>query len=234
MTLFRQQAVDHFLRSSDGAVLQVGRLPYRNFCLFIVFFLLCLLAFLRWGRYAQTEVVTGVLIPAGGYTKVFSGFGGTAEVLHVLEGDRVRRGDVLLTLRRAHSACLEPVQAGGQRACYRDVNEGRIEQIARLIGLQRQRIAAQEQLHRQEVQALDTAIDHAQRQIRLAQAQRTQQNRDIALLQRQWSDQQALLSDAHVSRAVFDEKERELLSSRLRLSVIDKEIAELGAPGRAT
>ena len=113
----------------------------------------------------------------GGYTKVFSGFGGTAEVLHVLEGDRVRQGDVLLTLRRAHSACLEPVQAGGQRACYRDVNEGRIEQIARLIGLQRQRIAAQEQLHRQEVQALDTAIDHAQRQIRLAQAQRTQQNR---------------------------------------------------------
>ena len=97
-----------------------------------------------------------------------------------------------------------------------DVNEGRIEQIARLIGLQRQRIAAQEQLHRQEVQALNTAIDHAQRQIRLAQAQRTQQNRDIALLHRQWSDQQALLSYAHVSRAVFDEKERELLSSRLQ------------------
>ena len=169
MTLFRQQAVDHFLRSSDGAVLQVGRLPYRNFCLFIIFFLLCLLAFLRWGRYAQTEVVTGVLIPAG-----------------------------------------------GQRACYSDVNEGRIEQIARLIGLQRQRIAAQEQLHRQEVQALNTAIDHAQRQIRLAQAQRAQQNRDIALLQRQWSDQQALLSEAHVSRAVFDDKERELLSSRLQ------------------
>ena len=139
-----------------------------------------------------------------------------AETLHVLEGDRVRRGDVLLTLRRAHSACLEPVHAGGQRACYRDVNEGRIEQIARLIGLQRQRIAAQEQLHRQEVQALDTAIDHAQRQIRLAQAQRTQQNRDIVLLQRQWSDQQALLSDAHVSRAVFDEKESALLSSRLQ------------------
>ena len=58
-----------------------------------------------------------------------------------------------------------------------DVNEGRIEQIARLIGLQRQRIAAQEQLHRQEVQALDTAIGHTQRQIRLAQTQRTQQNR---------------------------------------------------------
>ena len=89
----------------------------------------------------------------------------------------MRRGDVLLTLRRAHSACLEPVQAGGQRACYRDVNEGRIEQIARLIGLQRQRIAAQEQLHRQEVQVLDTAIDHTQGQIRLAQAQRAQQNR---------------------------------------------------------
>ena len=88
MTLFRQQAVDHFLRSSDGAVLQVGRLPYRNFCLFIVFFLLCLLAFLRWGRYAQTEVVRGVLMPARGYTKVFSGSGGMAETLHVLEGDR--------------------------------------------------------------------------------------------------------------------------------------------------
>ena len=93
------------------------------------------------------------------------------------------------------------IPADGQRACYRDVNEERIEQIARLIGLQRQRIAAQEQLHRQEVQALDTAIDHAQRQIRLAQAQRTQQNRDIALLQRQWSDQQALLSRA---RAVVE------------------------------
>ena len=229
MSLFRQQAVDRFLRSSDGAVLQVGRLPYRNFCLFTVFFLLCLLAFLRWGRYAQTETVTGVLIPAGGYTKVFSGSGGTAEALHVLEGDSVRRGDVLLTLRRAHSACLEPVPADGQPACYRDVNEERTAQIARLIGLQRQRIAAQEQLHRQEVQALGTAIDHAQRQIRLAQAQRTQQNRDIALLQRQWSDQQALLSEAHVSRAVFDGKERELLSSRLRLSVIDKEIVGLQA-----
>ena len=116
MTLFRQQDVDHFLRSSDGAVLQVGRLPYRNFCLFIVFFLLCLLAFLRWGRYVQTEVVTG--------------------------------------------------GADSGRGLF-----------ARLIGLQRQRIAAQEQLHRQEVQVLDTAIDHAQRQIRLAQAQRTQQNR---------------------------------------------------------
>ena len=41
--------------------------------------------------------------------------------------------------------------------------------------------AAQDQLHRQEVQALDTAIDHTQRQIRLAQAQWAQQNRDIAL-----------------------------------------------------
>ena len=113
----------------------------------------------------------------GGYTKIFSGSGGTAEVLHVLEGNSVRRGDVLLTLRRTHSACLEPVQADGQPACYRDVNERRIEQIARLIGLQRQHIAAREQLHRQEIQALGTAIDHTQRQIRLAQAQRTQQNR---------------------------------------------------------
>ena len=38
---------------------------------FIVFFLLCLLAFLRWGRYAQTEVAAGVLIPAGG---LYQGF----------------------------------------------------------------------------------------------------------------------------------------------------------------
>ena len=48
MELFRQQAVDSFLQSSDGKVLQIRKLPYRKFSLFIVIFLIFLFAFLRW------------------------------------------------------------------------------------------------------------------------------------------------------------------------------------------
>ena len=94
-----------------------------------------------------------------------------------------------------------------------DVNEGRIEQIARLIGLQRQRLAAQEQLHRRKFRRSIPRL--ATRSGRFAWRRHSERSR-IALLQRQWSDQQTLLSEAHVSRAVFDEKERELLSSHLQ------------------
>ncbi len=87
MELYRKEAIASFLQSEAGKVLHIGKLPYRNFSLFIVIFLICLFAFLRWGHYSQTEVVTGVLIPSDGYTRIFSGSGGVVDAFYVAEGD---------------------------------------------------------------------------------------------------------------------------------------------------
>ena len=42
MELLRRQAVETFLNSGEGKVLQIGRLPYRRFSFFIAIFLICL------------------------------------------------------------------------------------------------------------------------------------------------------------------------------------------------
>ncbi len=218
MELYRKEAIASFLQSEAGKVLHIGKLPYRNFSLFIVAFLICLFAFLRWGHYSQTEVVTGVLIPSDGYTRIFSGSGGVVDTFHVAEGDRVKKGEVLLNLRSAHSI-----------GSYSDFNEGRIEQITQLINFQKQRITEQNQLFSNELQTIQTDIQNIQEQIALSTEQQAHQSEDVQLLQRQLSSQQKLLDSNHTSQVTLDEKQRQLLSSTMQLSAINKDIAQLQA-----
>ena len=218
MELFRKQAVETFLNSGEGKVLQIGRLPYRNFSFFIVIFLICLFAFLRWGRYSQTEIVTGVLIPAEGYTRIFSGVGGVLSTLHVAEGQSIQQHQLLVTLRSKHGL-----------GTYTDFNEALIEQTNQTISLQKQRIDEQQQLHRRELEATRSDIDHTEQQIKLSEIQKHNQNSDIELLQNQLSIQEQLFLNSHISKAALDEKQRQLLASTLQSGVIDKDIAELQA-----
>ena len=135
MALYRKQAISNFLKAKDGEVLHIGKLPFRYLTIFILFFLLCLATFLLWGSYAQTEVVTGMLVPSKGETRIHSGGGGLVANLQVIEGQSVQKGDLLFTLRSVHSI-----------GAFSDFNEAAMEQIEHLIQLQKARIVEQDKL----------------------------------------------------------------------------------------
>ena len=196
----------------------IGKLPFRYLTAFILLFLLCLATFLLWGRYAQTEVVTGMLVPSKGETRIHSGGGGLVANLQVAEGQSVQQGDLLFTLRSVHSI-----------GAFSDFNEAAMEQIEHLIQLQKARIAEQNKLHSSELKALQVEIADIKNQIQITKLQAANQGKDIKILQQQLKSQQQLLAKNYIAETIVEDKKRELLVSTLQSNSIEKNLAELSS-----
>lgn len=97
--LFRQEAVRHATRRLTGEVVLASSLSSRLLTGLLVATVLVALTFATTASYARKETVVGWLAPTGGLIRLEARLGGIVETVHVREGDTVRAGQPIATVR---------------------------------------------------------------------------------------------------------------------------------------
>lgn len=168
------------------------------------------------GQFTRKEHVQGFLAPTLGLIKLYPPQAGTVLSKRVMEGQQVRRGDVLLVIScdRASESTSETQAAMSQ------------ELRARRESLQREglkqgeldALAAKGLAHR--IENLQAELDETREQLALQQAR-------VLVAQRSVDRQSELVKVNFVSEAALQEKQDTLLSQRQQLSVTQRTITSL-------
>ncbi len=96
--LFRQEVLDNKQHRLWGEVVLIQPLSFYILTGAVVLVVLVIGAFLVYGTYARRENVSGYLLPDKGLVKIYATDPGLVTDVHVGEGERVRKGDILLTV----------------------------------------------------------------------------------------------------------------------------------------
>ncbi len=96
--MFRRQAVAFQANRLDGEVLLEQPVSTRVLSALAVAVVLAAVVFLSVTRYARMETVPGWVVPEGGLVRVAARQGGSVETIAVREGERVAKGQKLLSL----------------------------------------------------------------------------------------------------------------------------------------
>jgi len=97
--LFRKEVYQHQARRLAGAVVIASPPGLALLCAVVGVFAVAVVLFLATATYARKELVTGWLVPEGGMIRVQARQGGVVETVLAREGDLVRVGQALATLR---------------------------------------------------------------------------------------------------------------------------------------
>jgi membrane fusion protein len=98
MSLFRKEAVSHQGARLTGAITLAQPLSIKLTVLILVSVAVAIIVFLFNAEYSRKETVRGFLMPNKGVIKSFANQGGTIEKLWVKEGDKVIKGQSLVTI----------------------------------------------------------------------------------------------------------------------------------------
>lgn len=96
--LFRQQAVEAQKQKLHGDVSLAQPISLNISAFIILSIVIAILLFLSFSHYARKETVRGYLVPDKGLIKTFANRSGNVEILHVSEGDIVKKGSSLVTI----------------------------------------------------------------------------------------------------------------------------------------
>jgi len=97
-SLFRQEALDNKQQRLWGEVVLIQPLSFYLLTGAVTLVVLIVGAFLVYGTYARRENVSGYLLPDKGLVKIYATDPGVVTDVHVVEGNKVEKGDLLLTV----------------------------------------------------------------------------------------------------------------------------------------
>lgn len=98
MSLFRKEAISHQSERLTGSITLAQPLSLKLTVLILVSIAVAIIVFLFSAEYSRKETVRGFLMPNKGVIKSFANQGGTIEKIWVKEGDKVIKGQSLVTL----------------------------------------------------------------------------------------------------------------------------------------
>ncbi len=167
---------------------------------------LIVVAFLVWGTYTKRSTVSGQLIPDTGLVKVFVPQPGIVLENHVVEGQRVTRGDVLYVLSsERQSSTLGNTQ----------------EAVSRQVEVRRQSLRDELErtraMQKEDREALVKKIAGLQAELAKLDSQIESQKSRVQLSTETRSRYEGLLTQDYVSKEQLQQKEEELLDQRNRL-----------------
>jgi membrane fusion protein len=93
--LFRQEALDHRRDTWLGDINLVRPISFGVLAALFLGIALGLLAYLAWGEYTKKARASGYLVPEQGLLKIYSQQSGAVAALRVVEGQQVKKDDVL-------------------------------------------------------------------------------------------------------------------------------------------
>lgn len=215
-TLFRAEALaDERLALHGTPMCTLGPGP-RWLTALAVFAGVAIVAFACWGRYTRSEHVVGTLEPNPGLVKVQTPQAGTVTERRVREGQRVRRGDVLLVLSS------ERASLGTREA--QAVVMAQLDQ--RIHDLARER-EAQAQIDTLTIQSLDARVRSQQVDAGHLQAEAALLRQRIALAQASAARHRELVAQQFETAAALQPHLEAVLEQQARLEQTERALSGL-------
>lgn len=202
MSLFRPQALAAQADPDHGPLLLVRSNSSWWIVLGAILIAASLITYLCLGHYTRRTTISGILQPASGSVRLVAPTGGTVTELRVVEGQTVRRGDVLFVVSDVRRA----VDAAGQRTMT-ETQSLALEQ--RRASTQRA-LEAVATLQSQTETGLRLRLDTLADQLRAVEQEVSLQSRRVDAARRMLERQSVLAQEKFISEAALQEKQDQL------------------------
>lgn len=214
--LFRREALDARQTNGLGDIVLVRPISFTVLTCLATALAVSVAAFFFFGSYTKRSTISGQLVPVGGQVKVYVPQAGIVFEKFVHEGQRVKRGEPLLTISsERYGSDAEPVQAGISRQLEhrRDSLRGELEKVLRL------------QLDERD--SLSNKVASLQRELAILARQADSQRRLVALSSDATQRYQGLMDKGYISVDQLQQRQAELLGQRQALQGLERERATL-------
>ncbi|AZD73504.1 HlyD family secretion protein [Pseudomonas chlororaphis subsp. aurantiaca] len=214
--LFRREALDARQTNGLGDIVLVRPISFTLLTCLATALAVSVAAFFFFGSYTKRSTISGQLVPVGGQVKVYVPQAGIVFEKFVHEGQRVKRGEPLLTISsERYGSDAEPVQAGISRQLEhrRDSLRGELEKVLRL------------QLDERD--SLSNKVASLQRELAILARQADSQRRLVALSSDATQRYQGLMDKGYISVDQLQQRQAELLGQRQALQGLERERATL-------
>ncbi|MDP2226443.1 MAG: HlyD family efflux transporter periplasmic adaptor subunit [Moraxellaceae bacterium] len=211
-SLFRQQALDAQQTSRLGRIVLVN--PPSAFWVTAIAVLLGLLliALFTLGSYTRRSTVSGQLMPGEGLAQVFPAQAGTIAELHVQEGQRVQKGDLLYVISSERTS----EKGGGVQAAISEQVTARLDLLQGETGQIRQ-------LHRDAIKRQSDQVASLARELEQLDTQITEQKKRVDLARRGLDRYRELAGKGFVSQDQLQGQQEALLDQESRLNTLQRE-----------
>ncbi len=214
--LFRREALDARQTNGLGDIVLVRPISFTLLTCLATALAVSVAAFFFFASYTKRSTISGQLVPVGGLVKVYVPQAGIVFETFVHEGQRVKRGEPLLTISsERYGSDAEPVQAGISRQLEhrRDSLRGELEKVLRL------------QLDERD--SLSNKVASLQRELAILARQADSQQRLVALSSDATQRYQGLMDKGYISVDQLQQRQAELLGQRQALQGLERERAAL-------
>ncbi|AUG41219.1 HlyD family secretion protein [Pseudomonas chlororaphis] len=214
--MFRREALDARQTNGLGDIVLVRPISFTVLTCLATALAVSVAAFFFFASYTKRSTISGQLVPVGGLVKVYVPQAGIVFETFVHEGQRVKRGEPLLTISsERYGSDAEPVQAGISRQLEhrRDSLRGELEKVLRL------------QLDERD--SLSNKVASLQRELAILARQADSQQRLVALSSDATQRYQGLMDKGYISVDQLQQRQAELLGQRQALQGLERERAAL-------
>ncbi|MQA21690.1 HlyD family secretion protein [Rugamonas rivuli] len=210
--LYRSEALDARQVRWLGEIVLVRPMTFSFLCTFAVALAAVILIFLFFCSYTKRVTVTGLLLPDLGLVKIYTPQFGIVERKNVVEGQAVKRGDVLYVLSSERQSST---QGGIQASISRQVN---VRQESLLDELDKTR-----RLQQDESAALVKKIDALESELAKINSQIEGQSSRIKLAEDAVVRMRDLSAQNFISKEQLQQKQADLLDQRARLQALERD-----------
>jgi membrane fusion protein len=204
MSLFRKEAISHQNGRLVGAIVLTQPMSLKLTVISILLIASSIIVFLFTAEYSRKETVRGFLMPNKGVIKSLVNQSGTIEKVWVKEGDKVTKGQVLVSLR---------VQQNNHEGIA--VSQQLIAQLNRQSLLFDDELKQHHSLQKQQVLNLKQNIESLIKEQAALEEQFLLAQQKFTLLQNQQGDFRKLNNNGYLSELEKDNQLQSLLSVQL-------------------
>lgn len=214
--LYRAEALNSRQIKWLGEIILVRPVTFSFLCAVAAALASIIVLFLIFGSYTKRATVAGMLLPDLGLVKVYVPQVGIVERKHVVEGQAVKRGDVLYVLSSERQSGAGGIQASISKQ-VRTRQESLLEEMDKTRRLhQDERAALVKKINGMvsELAKIDSQIDGQASRVKLAE--------DAVVRMRELSAQN------YISKEQLQQRQADLLDQRARLQALERDHINIG------
>lgn len=210
--LFRREALQGQGAQWLGSIILVRPLSFTLLTALASALALVVVGFFIWGSYTKRSTVVGQLVPVSGQAKIYAPQMGVITERPVHEGQKVERGQTLLSLSsERYGNQQQPVQAGISQQ-LQDSRQSLEEQLRKL-----------QRLQDDERRSLTAKVASLRTELATQGAQLQSQGKLVAIASDAEGRYQGLMDKGYISMDQFQQRQGELLGQRQTLQRLERE-----------